>query len=76
MELYVLTRAINQYDQEGDYFEAVFTEIPSKDKIKELLKCSDKEAEHIIKGGERQETEQEWYILTKIQSGTLYKHSN
>ena len=72
--MWVITRAINQYDQDGDYFECVFENKPT---IEQLVKYfgNKKLAIHVLKGGGRQNLEQSWYFLTEIKSGEQYVHS-
>ena len=74
--MYVLTRHINEYDQFGDYFEAIFKDIPSKEELAEVLGLrvyDDLYYEHLISGGGRIKQEYEWYFLTKIKFGEKYK---
>ena len=72
--MWVITRAINQYDQYGDYFECVFENKPT---IEQLIKYfGDEElAKHVLNGGGRQNIEYSWYFLTEIKSGEQYVHS-
>ena len=70
--MFVVTRAINQYDQDGDYLETVFTGKPSMAEIKSFFQCDDEFAEHILNGGGRRGTENTWYYLTEIQNGETY----
>lgn len=72
--MWVITRSINEYYQEGDYFECVFDHEPS---VEELTKFfGDEElAEHVWNGGGRRYPEETWYFLTEIESGEQYKHS-
>ena len=75
MKVWILTYAVNDYDQHGEYFVAAFKELPAievlvdyldpgpiKD-IGELLKFTI----HVQKGGGRQGTEDQWYYLKQVE---------
>lgn len=59
--LYVVTRSINEYNQDGEYFVGVFKLKPDKDDILNMLPClSDEQVENLVKrGGGRLESEYE-----------------
>jgi len=73
-KVWVLTRSINDYNQEGEYFVAVFAQRPT---VKTLADYFTKNGggqfadvmaavsflEHVIAGGGRRGTEHEWYDL-------------
>lgn len=66
MKVYVLTRAINQYDQDGEYFECVFGAKPS---YEQLIKAgvSRENAEYMVEGNDgRIGYQDEWWYLTKV----------
>lgn len=77
MKVWVLTREINQYDQDGEYFEAVFSKKPTvktiaselsgkvhlPDVMGALALC-----EHIIAGGGRQGLEEQWFHLKEVEA--------
>lgn len=77
MKVWVLTREINQYDQDGAYFETVFAEKPTvkvmanylsgkvhtDDVMSALALC-----EHIIEGGGRVDAEYEWFNLEEVEA--------
>lgn len=74
--MHVLTRAINQYDQDGDYFEAVWINKPSIDQLKKFG-FTPEYCHHLLNnGGDRINQEETWYFLTEIKEGEEYKHSN
>lgn len=74
--MWVVTRSINQYNQEGDYFVCVFENKPTFQELKNVLKNeSDATIGKLTRGGGRQDTEEEWYFLTELKSGELYVHS-
>jgi hypothetical protein len=70
--VWVLTRAINQYDQDGDYFVAAFGNYPTKEDLIKVTKCSEEYIQHILEKGGRKHKENEWYYLTKIRYVQLY----
>jgi hypothetical protein len=67
---WVLTREINEYDQDGEYFEAVFAEKPDYDKMAKLLfdlGWDNKElTDHVLNGGGRVYREETWYHLREV----------
>lgn len=61
--VWVLTREINAYDQEGAYFVAVFGRKPAADQLKEFVYNEDV-AQHLVDfGGGRRGIEEEWFYL-------------
>jgi len=71
--VYVITRAYNNYDQHGDYLVSVFLSYPTVEQIKELFPVTTKEfVKHLLQGGGRIGTEDEWYYLTALVPGTEY----
>lgn len=60
--VWVLTREINQYDQDGEYFVAVFAEKPHHAL---LTACGvpTNRLNHVLKGGGRVRAENEWFYL-------------
>lgn len=70
---WVLTREVNDYNQDGEYFVAIFDKKPSISELidffngdmvsgisaKELLKW----VIHVHEGGGRRASEDEWYML-------------
>jgi hypothetical protein len=70
--LWVVTCEYNDYDQYGEYFEAVFAERPTLVELTGILEDSEL-AEHLLNtGGGRRELEDEWYWLREVQSGVRY----
>ena len=75
-KVYVLTYEVNQYDQYGEYFVAVFKELPSVEDLANVMSGQDlnlgnvMEAvsflEHLRKGGGRRKTEDQWYYLREV----------
>ena len=73
--MWVITRSINQYDQDGDYFVAVFKYKPTAETIAHVLsEFSYKLCQHIANGGGRtKEKEDQWYHLTEVRDGEIYQ---
>lgn len=79
---WVLTRTINQYDQESDYLISVFVSKPSIKELIDFFRKNEKELSifissaligHIFNGGGRIKHEDEWFYLTEIEYSELYK---
>ena len=70
--MWVITRAINEYNQYGDYFVCVFSHKPSSSEVMDVLGCDFELAWHIIEGGGRLGYEHTWYYLTEMESGIEY----
>ena len=61
--MWILTREINAYDQEGAYFVAVFGRKPTVDLLEEFVDDEDV-AQHLVDtGGGRRGIEEEWFFL-------------
>ena len=79
MKAWVLTREINEYDQDGEYFVAVFISKPSILDIAKTLEwkgvktigdlntVDKKFIDHILAGGGRRDIEDEWYHLREVE---------
>lgn len=74
---WVLTREINQYDQDGEYFVAVFDKKPDLKKMAEVMRSENHGVggdvmdavsflEHLLSGGGRRGVEDEWYSLSEV----------
>jgi len=68
--MYILTREHNLYDQEGEYYVAIFKNIEDVNKkLQEVIEkdnyCTydDKLHKHIVKGGGRINNEEVWFNL-------------
>jgi hypothetical protein len=73
--MWVITRAINAYEQEGDYFECVFEKKPTIEQLIEFF-CDKELATHVLNGGGRRDDfEHTWYFLTEMKSNEKYVHS-
>lgn len=82
--MFVLTKAVNDYNQYGDYLETVFSTSPTLTDLSKyfynttLENLEDEQIlflTHIKRGGGRQNTENEWYFLDELKSGEKYTHS-
>jgi hypothetical protein len=87
--MWIITRAINQYDQDGDYmFSAYVCDKPSREELRILFYGTkynptvhdkkdrddrEKFISNLLNGGGRMDVENEWYYLTEIKSGEIYK---
>jgi hypothetical protein len=69
--MWVITFAVNAYDQEGDYLDRVFDHKPTKEELDKF----GYDGEHLLKGGGRKSFEHQWYYLTELKSGQQYDHS-
>lgn len=71
--VWVLTCEVNEYNQCGEYFVAVFKNKPTS--IELTLDCDVdlKTAEHISNGGGRLRVEHTWYFLREHRFGDFNK---
>lgn len=71
--MWVVTREINEYNQEGDYFVSVYTEKPSFSQLKALLPwLADATIGKLTRGGGREKDEEEWFYLVEVECGKSY----
>lgn len=63
MKVWVLTSEFNDYDQHGEYFEAVYASKPTAEQIAEKCRIYIEFADHILNGGGRKDKEYSWYWL-------------
>lgn len=71
--MWVVTREINEYDQDGSYFVAVFQHKPTFADLKSLLPNeTDTTVGKLTKGGGRQGNENVWFNLLPVESGKNY----
>jgi hypothetical protein len=61
-KVYILTREINEYNQEGEYFEAAFSEKPHHSQLTEQGVPKHR-LKHVLNGGGRVGYESEWFML-------------
>lgn len=62
MKIFVLTREINQYDQDGEYFVEVYASKPSYQQLIEVGVPRNR-IRHVMNGGGRVGTEDQWFFL-------------
>jgi hypothetical protein len=75
--MWVIVRSENEYDQYGEYFEAVYLVKPTFKQLKSLLELDDATTGKLTRGGGRSKyLENTWYNLIEIQEGVLYKGCN
>ena len=62
IEAWILTREINQYDQDGEYFVAVFFAKPHHSELS-AHGVPQNRLRHVLNGGGRVKWEDEWFWL-------------
>lgn len=67
MKVWILTREINQYDQDGEYFVAVFSGKPHHSQLMGCGVTQDR-LRHVLAGGGRVKTENEWFYLRECEA--------
>lgn len=71
--MWIVTTAVNAYDQYGEYFVAVFLEKPDFKQLKDLLNLDDVTTGKLTRGGGRHDSDDtQWWILEEVQPGLLY----
>ena len=66
--VFVLTREINQYDQDGEYFVAVFAKKPTREQLL-AHGVSEKYVEHTLMfGGRSADYEYEWFHIREVEA--------
>ena len=77
MSIWIVTKAVNQYDQDGEYFVSAFLSKPTFEQLKTLLPShSDATIGKLTRGGGREANEGEWYYLDEQKEGEFFKHKN
>lgn len=67
MKIWVLTREINEYDQDGEYYVKAFGEKPSKEQLM-AHGVREEAIEHTLNGGGRASLkENEWFHLREVE---------
>ena len=66
MKVFILTREINEYDQDGEYFVKVFGVKPTYEQLLECGVNADR-LEHTLNGGGRIDYEEEWFFLREYE---------
>jgi hypothetical protein len=67
MKVWVLTKEYNLYDQEGEYFVAVFANKPTTQQLEECSVPYDY-LQHVLNGGGRLNIEEEWFYLREVET--------
>ena len=63
MQIWILTHEINEYNQDGEYFDRAFAQKPTIDQIKEACRYNEMGAKHVLNGGGRKNNEYMWFNL-------------
>lgn len=69
--IWILTREVNKYDQEGSYFVAAFLTKPTAAELRAVTwaHASDEYIEHLLSGGGCLVDADEWHWLTQYTHG-------
>jgi len=68
--MWVVTREINQFEQDGEYLVSVFKDKPTFQALKALLPSeSDVTIGKLTRGGGRHGNEYEWFNLFSVENG-------
>lgn len=70
--MWILTRVINEYDQDGDYFFCAWNEKPN---VKDLVKVTERDEDYcnrILNNEGRLYPEHTWFWLTEMKNGEVY----
>lgn len=72
--MWIVTREINRYDQDGAYFVAAYKDKPREGELKRLLPEEGKTVidNLLIAGGGRIKVEWEWFYLFECEEGVHY----
>ncbi len=73
--MWVVTKEYNMYDQQGEYFVAVYKDKPTFKQLKITLQSNDEVMlGKLTRGGGRQNVEDEWYNLAEVEDGENYEY--
>lgn len=69
--IWVLTKEVNDYEQDGEYFCAIFSRKPTYDELsaelnKDWHSITECIVHHVLAGGGRLESEDRWWFLRKV----------
>ncbi len=68
MKVWILTKEINDYNQEGEYFIEVYAQKPTLDQLREVVHFSiENDYKHLLQGGGQRGCEYEWYCLNEVE---------
>lgn len=68
--IYVLTREVNEYDQQGEYFVHAWDHEPTPTEIVEISQEINSHIDYkhvVVGGGGRLDFEYEWFYLRKVE---------
>lgn len=69
-----VAKAVNDYNQDGDYFVCTFDDKPTFQDLKKALPHeNDVTIGKLTMGGGRQDIEENWYYLTEMKNGEVYE---
>lgn len=71
--MWLLTRAINEYNQDGEYFESAWINKPTEEQLSKFFGKDESLIEHLLMGGGRIESENVWYYLTEVKEGKEFE---
>ena len=72
--MWVLTREINEYDQDGEYFVSCWNFKPNAQEMSVIFPGITYEFwTHISNGGGRKDIEETWYNLREYEEGEKYE---
>lgn len=71
--MWILTRSINEYDQDGEYFESAWIDKPKKEDLFKIFGGDESLITHLLNGGGRRDLENTWYYLTEFTEGTEFE---
>lgn len=75
MDIYVVVREVNDYDQWGGYFVTAFNHKPTKSELAEVLEDLTSDVlDELLLGYGRMPGAEEWYYLIKTSPGIRYIH--
>lgn len=71
--MWILTRSINEYNQDGEYFESAWRNKPTKEQLSKLFGKDESLISHLSEGGGRINSENVWYYLTEVEEGKEFE---
>jgi hypothetical protein len=70
--MWIVTREINAYEQDGEYFVAAYLNKPGFAELKATIGASDVVIGKLTRGGGRHDDENTWYRLFEAVEGVDY----
>ena len=70
--MFILTRELNEYEQDGEYFVAAYKRKPTYEMLEQVINAND--VDEVVKylledGGGRIRKEREWWNLHQVKDG-------